>query len=286
MNKTEIRKIKKGIELLELVLRDLNKNANSELECLRRDTFYHLFYNDNRLDELFLVIIPTDEIEKISRVLLIIKTANSYSSVDDGFHSQYGNVSKSVLSETLNQFLLHLKSTLAKYGFNIFYSWQTDTISTTNRNFIEDSLKKAIKDVNNRLSLPLQLDKDTANREGSPDIVRTILEKIDECLLFVADISITGQFNSHSGVNRCMPNANVLYELGYAQGVLGESNIIMIFNEATGRIDDLPFDLRGRRITKYFLKGDESTEYKKNQKDMLSCHLSSAIKHIVNTDLR
>lgn len=36
----------------------------------------------------------------------------------------------------------------------------------------------------------VEVDRDTKNELGSPDIVNTIFAKIDECDLFVADISI------------------------------------------------------------------------------------------------
>lgn len=283
MNKAEIRKIKKGIELLELVLEGLNRNDREVLNNLRRDSFHHIFYNGDRLDELFLIIIPTEEIEIIARMLLIIKSA--YGGGSTGIQSTYGTVSKRELREILEIFLGHLKSALVQFGFNIFYSWQTDLPSKTNRNFIQSSLERAIKSASIKSKLPLQLDKDTINREGSPDIVQTILEKIDECLLFVADISITGEYDSCNKAKRYSPNSNVLYELGYAHGVLGERNIIMIFNEATGKIEDLPFDLRGRRIMKYFLNEETSEDEKAETKKQLTCHLEHALIHAVNFNL-
>lgn len=284
MNKAEIRKIKKGIELLELVLGDLNRNEREILNNLRRDSFHHIFYDGNRLDELFLAIIPTEQIEDITRVLLIIKTA--YAGGNGEIQSQYGRILNRDLKAMLEIFLDNLKSALVQYGFNIFYSWQTELTSKTNRNFIQSSLEKAIKSASIKSQLPLRLDKDTINREGSPDIVQTILEKIDECLLFVADISITGEYESCNKEKRYSPNSNVLYELGYAHGVLGESNIIMIFNEATGKIEDLPFDLRGRRIMKYFLNEETVQNEKDETKRQLICHLEHAIIHAVNSNLK
>lgn len=287
MNKAEIRKVKTAIALLEVVLQDLNKTSNEQLlQGLRRDTLYHIFYDGNRLDELFLAIIPIKEIEQISRVLLIARTAYGATGGEQGgIQSHYGAVSVIELRKTMEKLLSYLKRTLLKYGFNIFYSWQADNSSTLNRNFIQSSLEKAIKSASDRLLLPLQLDKDTINREGAPDIVQTILAKIDECIIFVSDISITSEHLTDNSIRRYSPNANVLYELGYAQGVLGESNIIMIFNEATGSIENLPFDLRGRRIMKYNLSTETSAEDKKKIKQDLSRHLENAIIGILNTDI-
>jgi hypothetical protein len=46
----------------------------------------------------------------------------------------------------------------------------------------------------------------------------------------------------------------VLFELGYASAILGWERIIMVQNTAYGEIEDLPFDLRGRRVLQYKAK--------------------------------
>jgi hypothetical protein len=280
MTKAETRRLKKGIELIELSLRELGEGGYD----IRRDSFHHIFYTEDRFDDLFLAIIPIDRIEEITRTLLIIRSLSGH--VDDVFSSPYGSIKKTILIDRLQEFLNYLKAALNTYGFTIFYSWQTDTSSNQNRNFIQDSLEKAIKGASEKSKLPLQLDKDTANREGSPDISHTILEKIDSCLLFVADISAAGQFdtNSNSRKKHLFPNSNVLYELGYAHGVLGENNIIMVFNEATGDVESLPFDLRGRRIMKYCLSEETPNDDRKKIKKELISHLESAILCVANAN--
>lgn len=249
---------------MEVVLTDL-KNKPS-LDSLRRNSFYHIFYNGQTLDELFLAAIPIENVEKISHTLSIIRMA--YGSGDMGLSSHLGNISVKTVIDILSEFLDYLRLTLNTYGFTIFYSWQSDTLTLANRNFIEKALEKAIKAANNELKLPLKLDKDTTNREGSPDIVRTILEKIDNCLLFVADISIVGKIIiGEKKEEKYTPNANVLYELGYTHGVLSENNIVMVFNKSTGTIDNLPFDLRGRRSISYCFDPDAPDEKKKEEKN-------------------
>jgi len=74
-----------------------------------------------------------------------------------------------------------------------------------------------------------------------------------------------------------MPNPNVLIELGYAVKTLGWNRIVCIFNEESGRIQDLPFDLRQRRVRSYKLKeGDDKTE----QRKLLTSLLKTDIQNI------
>ena len=49
------------------------------------------------------------------------------------------------------------------------------------------------------------------------------------------------------------PNPNVLVELGYALGKLGEGKVVCVHNLVTGRVEDLPFDIRGRTVATYEL---------------------------------
>jgi hypothetical protein len=145
----------------------------------------------------------------------------------------------------------------------VFYSWQSDLPNRTNRTFIQEALQKAIDGIlETELEVDLILDRDTANTPGTPDIAQTILSKIDQAIAVVADVSI---INSGSG-ERPTPNPNVLFELGYAVRALSWDNILPVLNLATGRIEDLPFDLRSRRQITYIMTeeaGDKASELKK-----------------------
>lgn len=214
----------------------------------RRDSFHHVFYNGNRIDELFLYIFPIDKLEHISRIFSAIETASGSAENDllsyGGIHTKKENLISSF--ETINSYL---KQSIASQGFNIFYSWQSDLPNNTNRSFIESALEKVIGEASKELTNPFSMDKDTSNRTGSPDK--------------------TGKKTS---------DPNVLFELGYAQGVLGEENIIMAFNNAFGNIEDLPFDLRGKRIMQYTCNKDMSDTEKVSTKSELVKQLSRAIK--------
>jgi hypothetical protein len=132
----------------------------------------------------------------------------------------------------------------------VFYSWQSDLPAKTNRTLIEDALEGAAKELKATESLTIQpvIDRDTQGVPGSPDIGQAIFGKIAAAAVFVCDVSFV---NRPEQGERPTPNPNVLIELGYALRALGWERVVMVFNLATGRIEDLPFDLRQKRTLKY-----------------------------------
>jgi hypothetical protein len=163
----------------------------------------------------------------------------------------------------------------------VFYSWQSDLPNKTNRGFIEDCLKRSIKELKAEPDLRVDpaLDRDTKDVPGSPDIVATIFEKIESCSLFVCDVSIINK----GATGRPTPNPNVLIELGFAVKTLGWNRVICVFNEATGSISDLPFDLRQRRIRPYRLKEeDDKAETRKLLTRFLKDDLQAAFSFVEN----
>src|SRR5262245_6229364 len=129
----------------------------------------------------------------------------------------------------------------------VFYSWQSDLPNNTNRGFIQRALEKAIESIKAQEELVIEpcLERDTAGVSGTPDIASTIFRKIDECHIFVGDVSI---INPKTRSRRKTPNPNVLLELGYAAKKLTWDNVICVFNTASGKLGELPFDLRLRRM--------------------------------------
>ena len=276
MTKNEIRRIKKGNELIKLLLFELeNQRDPKKFDPIfsYRDSFHHIFYDGNRIDELFLYLFPIKNLENISWALSILTSA--YATMGSEIQSQRGRINKDDLIKMLNLISSILENAITSHSFKIFYSWQSDLENKTNRGFIEDALEKATKLVSDELNIPLILDKDTIDRTDSPDIANTILEKIDDCFIFVADISI---INSLEVNQKKSPNPNVLFEAGYAQGGIGEQNIILILNSAFGNIDTLPFDLRGKRIMQYNCPSELNSEQINVEKLKLINHLKNAIK--------
>ena len=158
---------------------------------------------------------------------------------------------------------------------NIFYSWQSDLPNNSNRSFIESCIKEATKQLRKitPFSIDACIDRDTKDEPGTPDIIKTIFNKIEKAKIFIADISII----SCDSENRKTPNPNVLIELGYAAKVLGWEKVICIYNSDYGCYEDLPFDIRHRRPLVYSLKGNEKHIEKKK--------IAGAIKDtIVNLD--
>ena len=113
----------------------------------------------------------------------------------------------------------------------VFFSWQSDLDAKTNRNVIGDCIKIICKRNN------LLYDEGTKDRCGSPDIARSIEEKIKSADIFIADVTI---INAESQA-KPTPNPNVLFELGIAQAILGWERIILIVNTAYAPIDKLQF---------------------------------------------
>ncbi|MBC9786267.1 hypothetical protein H1S01_17555 [Heliobacterium chlorum] len=140
----------------------------------------------------------------------------------------------------------------------VFYSWQSDLPKDTNRYFIEECIKRALKELNASKTFDIEfaIDRDTMDVSGTPDIASTVFSKIEKSKLFIADVSIINSDYS----KRKTPNPNVLIELGYAAKVLGWEKIICIFNMDFGSYDDLPFDIKFRRPLRYSLNGKAKTE--------------------------
>jgi hypothetical protein len=163
---------------------------------------------------------------------------------------------------------------MAKKRIVVFYSWQSDLPNSTNRGLIEKALEKAITALNSDAEAVLEpcMDRDTLEVPGTPDIPGTIFEKIDQCHIFVGDVSIINP----AADERKTPNPNVLLELGYAAKALSWANIICVFNEAYGRLPgDLPFDLQRRRMCRYSVaEGDAEKATERNQ---LATRLESAL---------
>lgn len=150
----------------------------------------------------------------------------------------------------------------------IFYSWQSDLPAKDTKNFIGDAIEAAAKFLANTVTvIP---DRDTKNETGSPNIEQTIFNKIEECDLFVGDLSLVASYENKNGTMKYTPNPNVLVELGYAVKVLGWQNIICFVNKDFGEEADLPFDLNHHRVTGYSLENNERADVRKGLRDVIA----------------
>ncbi len=144
--------------------------------------------------------------------------------------------------------------------FKVFFSWQADLPDNKTKRFIEDSIVYAKTKLDG--SVELIPDEATRNRFGSPDIMESVFNKIDDCDLFIADVSIVGNYNSTNELEdeeaekKYCPNPNVLLELGYAVDSKTWDRCICLANTSFGKIENLPFDLNHQRITGYSYPSD------------------------------
>ncbi|MCB9449788.1 MAG: hypothetical protein H6672_00015 [Anaerolineaceae bacterium] len=131
---------------------------------------------------------------------------------------------------------------MAEEPIRIFYSWQSWTPGARNREFIEEALKQALAQIEETHGQPLIIDRDTQNLPGAPAIADSILKKIEQCDIFLADVTIVLQNDEHAS-----PNPNVMLELGYAVKCLTWDRVILVMNKTLGSPENLPFDLGHRR---------------------------------------
>jgi len=165
----------------------------------------------------------------------------------------------------------------------VFYSWQSDLPNPCNRGFIQEALENAADAIkaDDTIAIEPVVDRDTQGVPGAPDIASTIFSKITAADVFVADVSITGR-----GEKRATPNPNVLIELGYAFKALGHERVILVFNRAFGKIEELPFDLRTRRVLAYDMpaEGKPRGPERKNLEKQLDFAIRAALKNDRSAD--
>lgn len=167
----------------------------------------------------------------------------------------------------------------------VFYAWQSDTDEATNHHFIGAALKNAIARLNVDLLLKeseagaLTLDRDTHDEPGMPAVADTLLRKIDEASIFVADLTYVAVIGHRE---KGLPNANVSIELGYAAKGVGFDRMICVFNSHFGSPARLPFDLVHRRYpVQYTLSPDSTPDQHEVQLQSLTESLTKALRLIV-----
>lgn len=130
---------------------------------------------------------------------------------------------------------------MEKHQFNIFFSWQSDI--DENRTIIRKGIKEACEKLN---QYDIIIDEATRNVPGSPTIEKTVMDKIEKCDVYIADITPITQSNGKQ-----IPNPNVLIELGYALKCMEVERIIIIAKTSDYQDKDLPFDINHNRIGKF-----------------------------------
>lgn len=157
---------------------------------------------------------------------------------------------------------------------NVFFAWQLDIEANDNKSFIWDSISSACHNLGdgNNAELSPRPEKDTDGVSGTPNIIQTIFNKIDQCSIFVADMTFIGETSK----GKLLPNPNVLLELGYAVKTIGWERTILVLNSAYGKADKLPFDMLQHRWPIEY-KVTAHTEVREKRGEGLTAALSEAI---------
>ena len=184
-------------------------------------------------------------------------------------------------------------------AITIFYSWQSDTDQECNHYFIRDAAKDALKALNEDYTIEdspreeFRLDHDTDGVPGHPAIVDTILAKIRNCQVFLADVTFVGSTKNHKAKNqqskkgrsttKYLPNPNVMFELGYASAVLSDRQLIMVMNTEYGSPDRRVFNVSHRRDPlKFSLNPDVDRVEKRQEHEKLRDKIKHAIRVMID----
>lgn len=156
----------------------------------------------------------------------------------------------------------------------VFYSWQAQRPSKTNRGLILEALERAAKKLraDDSLGVDPVIDRDTQGLPGLPDIHTAILNKIRVCDAAVFDVTFV-----HAG-ERLHPNPNVLIELGYALGTIGWERVVLVLNDKHGEVEQLPFDIKTKLVLKYSMSPDEEPA---NARNSLAARLEETLRVIL-----
>jgi len=170
-------------------------------------------------------------------------------------------------------------------AITVFYSWQSDTPEKRTRYLIRRALQDAVRNVNTNglVEEAIRLDHDTAGVSGTPAIADTILEKIRNCAVFVADLT----FVSHNVGNhrKSLPNSNVTIELGYAAGTIGWDRVICVMNESHGLASDQVFNVAHRRWPIRFKCESDDTASIGAARQHLTDQLTEALRLTISSEV-
>jgi hypothetical protein len=167
----------------------------------------------------------------------------------------------------------------------IFWSWQSDTPGKTGRFFIREALKDAIdelkqtSDIEEPIREALHLDQDIQEVAGTPDLARTIFNKIEAAQVVIADVTLIGEVTTITSADKKLINSNVAIELGFALHARTDQNVLLVFNEHYGTHEDLPFDLRHKGGAVVFnLRPDADRKEIEAQKKALKSRFVGALR--------
>ncbi|CUH36566.1 hypothetical protein JSE7799_01216 [Jannaschia seosinensis] len=138
----------------------------------------------------------------------------------------------------------------------IFNCWQSDLCPATHRNAIRNALRNAGKTLGKRYpQMKIVIDEALRGSSGAPNIAIDVQERIEKADIVVADITTI----TPKGAERCCPNPNVTFELGFGVATVGWRRTVLLFN-GKPLSGEVPFDFEQNRLSSYIMtdKMDES----------------------------
>lgn len=179
----------------------------------------------------------------------------------------------------------------------LFFSWQEETNlqGFNNKNFLIDCINSAINEIQGKGDLKgirIMFDEGLFCSPGTPEVALEMFRKIDECDLFIADMTVAQrmlesfeEYRNKEGIFfRYTPNCNVFgeYNIALGKSLNFHKQIILLMNEANRNVYEdisvIPFDTRGRRWPITFKLSDDTIETKEKAKNELMKVLPNAIR--------
>ena len=128
--------------------------------------------------------------------------------------------------------------------YKAFYSWQSDKKDVSQK--IETALKNKFKEMENK-GIYIELVKATDGISGSRVLEEVILENIQKCDFFIADLTPVTRHTTCDGKTKLVPNPNCMLEFGYALRHFNPECVIAYMQlENDDNHFELPFDMNHR----------------------------------------
>lgn len=168
-------------------------------------------------------------------------------------------------------------------NITIFYAWQSDRPGKVNHHLIREAAEAACAriSVDESNDWVVAVDSDTQGEAGMCDIPNTILQKIERCDIFLADLTLIG--TTDSDATKQIPNPNVVFELGYAARQLGFEAMVGVVNEEYGKVDGQVFDIKRRASLRYSASESDSKSVRTKVIDQLSRSLEKVLRATIET---
>lgn len=156
-----------------------------------------------------------------------------------------------------NEFYFEKSNLPSGYKPWIFYSWQSDHNSS--RTHIKEGIEKAVNILNSRNPKSQIVIVDSPRPEdGAGNIVDSIKSNIDRSLMAIFDVTNVSKVVATDHASKCYPNANVVFELGYALSRKRADQVVMVKQNRNGDLgtDTTPFDFSQNRRIDYTKPAD------------------------------